>query len=289
MLLSSTTDQDINFLKFSAEMQMKNQKIQHFAAQRLKEILYDDQITVEEFTKEFNKILASTQSFNWKIRLFLGEIKNRFVEQISPISWFQISIVVCLFSLLYFLYKKYKLKKQATLLYKVIVNILERFSALLAYFLPLVIVYESYLIYLLPTYPYLNLIAPNFMLAAVTLYMKNKLVMNYGYFFGVIACLSLKFPKSRFVRFHLVRGLLFIAFQGLPDLFLNLFQMFSVTTNAQQLAGTFTLFTLYLVWIIPCLYQALTHTYPKNSFMREAIEINVGRDRDDDFKWWDRK
>ena len=66
MLLSLDPNQDINFLKWEAALQTRDQKFPHAAAQKLKEILLDDQIKPEEFITQFNKILATTESLSWK-------------------------------------------------------------------------------------------------------------------------------------------------------------------------------------------------------------------------------
>lgn len=289
MLLSLDPDQDLNFLKWEAALQTRDQKFPHASAQKLKEILLDDKIEPEEFISQFNKIIASTESLSWKTFLSLSDMKDKFLDQISSVSWTQILVTVSFFSLLFFLNKRFNLEKPTKRISAVTSNILERVLALVAYFVPLVIIYSNYLITLLPSYPYLNLIVPNFMRTAIKIYMQYPMYINFGYFFGIVfLCLQFKIPRPRFIRFHMVRGIMLLAFQGVPDLIFQLLQSSNSITPNQRITTALCLFVINLFWILPCIYQAITHTYPRSSFIRDAIEIHVGRDDDEDFKWWDR-
>ena len=155
--------------------------------------------------------------------------------------------------------------------------------------MPLVVIYSSYVITLLPSYPYLNLIVPNFMRTAINIYMQYPMYINFGYFFGIVfICLQFKLPRPRFIRFNMVRGIMLLAFQGVPDLIFQLLQSSESITSNQQITTALCLFVINLFWILPCLYQAITHTYPRSGFIRDAVEIHLGRDTDEGFKWWDR-
>lgn len=289
MLLSLDPDQDINFLKWEAALQTRDQKFPHGSAQKLKEILLDDQIKTEEFITQFNKILASTESLSWKSFVYLNNLKNRFIDQLGSISWVQILSILFIFTFFYIINKKFRLNTPTKKIATIISNILERITALFGYFVPLVVIYSSYVLTLLPTYPYLNLIVPNFMRTAISLYMRYPIYINFGYFFGIVfLCLQFKLPRPRFVRFHMVRGIMLLAFQGVPDLIFQLLQSSQAITPNQRVTTALCLFVINLFWILPCLYQAITHTYPRSSFIRDAIEIHVGRDNDENFKWWDR-
>ena len=94
MLLNLDPDQDINFLKWEAALETKDQKFPHGSAQKLKEILLDDQIQTEEFITQYNKILSSTESLGWKSFVYIGSVKDRFVDQLASISWLQILFVL---------------------------------------------------------------------------------------------------------------------------------------------------------------------------------------------------
>jgi hypothetical protein len=289
MLLSLDPNQDINFLKWEAGLQTRDQKFPHAAAQKLKEILIDDQIKPEEFITQFNKIVATTESLSWKTFLSINEIKDKFFDQILRVSWFQIFLLIFIFSFLLFIKKKFKIKIPRKKIIFIISNILERCVALFAYFMPLLIVYANYLPPILTSYQYLYLILPNFFKGPMSFYLAHSTIISYGYFFGAIFIfLQYRIPKSRFVRFHLVRGLMIMGCQSIPDLIYQILLIYRVVPKYLSSQMCLSLIVLNLFWIVPCLYQAITHTYPKSSFIREAIEVHLGRDDDEDFKWWDR-
>lgn len=289
MLLSLEPNQDIKFLKWEAALQTRDQKFPHAAAQKLKEILMDDQIKPEEFITKFNKIIATTESLSWKLYLSINDIKDKFFDQILRVSWFQIFLILLIFSFLLFIKKRFKIKTPRKKILSITSNVLERCGALLAYFMPVLILYASYLPRLLPSYNFFTLIVPDFFRTPMSFYMQHPNVLSLGYFFLLITvALQLKLPRSRFVRFHLLRGLMLIACQGIPSLLYSITEDFRVLTPNQTLHMYLGTFVVNLFWILPCLYQAITHTYPKSSFMREAVEIQLGRDDDEDFKWWDR-
>jgi hypothetical protein len=159
----------------------------------------------------------------WKTFIFLSNTRERFLDEITKISWLQILIILGIFSVFFFLTKKSKIKTPSRKISVITGNILERCFALFAYFMPLVVIYSSYVVTLLPSYPYLNVIVPNFMLTAINIYIQYPMYINFGYFFGIVfICLQFKLPKPRFIRFHMVRGIMILAFQGVPDLIFNL-------------------------------------------------------------------
>jgi hypothetical protein len=292
MLLSLEPNQDIQFLKWEAALQTRDQKFPHAAAQKLKEILMDDQIKPEEFITKFNEILASTESLSWKIYLSINDIKDKFFDQILRVSWFQIIIILFIFSFLLFIKNRFKLKiprKTRKKILFLISNILERCEALLAYFVPIIILYANYLPRLLPRYHFFTLIIPDFFKTPMSFYMQHPNIVSYGYFFLLInIAIQRRLPRCRFVRFHLVRGLMLMACQGIPGLLYSITENYDALTPNQTINMCLGVFVINLFWTLPCLYQAITHSYPKSSFMREAIEVQLGRDDDENFKWWDR-
>jgi len=292
MFLSLETDSNIASYKMEAIKLSLGRKLPHTAAQKLQEILKDDNIPGEEFIAEFNKIVASSETLRWKTIVYLSNLKARFMDQIVKISPFQVGFILLLFIVLFFFYKKYvsKSKKRKKYVFGLIENVLERFYAFLAYFLPILFVYNSYLGPLCTTYPLLTLVYPNLLGIAVYFYAKNAVLISWVYFFVVfLAVLRLRMPKSRFTRFHIVRGLVILNFQSLPESFLNIFLGPSYLLHRdQQLNVLMFLLIVNLYFILPSITQALLHTYPKNPFLREATEVLLGRDNDPGFKWWDR-
>jgi hypothetical protein len=289
ILLNNDLNTDIDVLKLKATLMSRNMQFSHEKAEKLKEILLNDQLSTSDFINEFNALIQSSQPKGWKIILLLNHLKDRLTEKIAIVSWTKIGFILLTIIFIFFIIKKFKLEKRVKKLYALGFNLLERFGALSAYFVPLVSIYTSYIPGLLSSYPYLQFIIPKFMQTAMDFYMKYPWTLNYGYFFITMYAVTLfKIPKPRFIRFHLVRGLMLLAFQGIPDSFFKVFQSADSLTQDQIVSTTLCLFAVNLSWILPCLYQAITYTYPRSSFIRDAIEINVGRDKDEGFKWWNR-
>jgi hypothetical protein len=292
MFLSLETDSNIAPFKMEAIELSLGRKLPHAAAQKLEEILKDDTIQAEEFIAEFQKILASSETLSWKTIVYLTNLKARFMDQIVGISPFQVGFILLLFMGLFFFYKKYisKSKKRTKYVLGLVENLLERFYAFLAYSFPILQLYALYLVRLCSYYPLLNILYPDFMGLAVYFYTRNTILISWTYFLVVcFITLRFKIPRSRFVRFHIVRGLVILNFQSIPDLLLSIFIGRSDSLPYhQQMNVLMFLAVVNLYFILPSLVQAIRHTYPKNAFLREAAEVVLGRDDDPGFKWWDR-
>lgn len=292
MFLSLETDSNIAPFKMEAIKLSLDRKLPHAAAQKLEEILKDDTIQADEFIAEFQKILASSETLSWKTIVYLTNLKARFMDQIVGISPFQVGSILLLFVGLFFFYKKYisKSKKRTKYVLGLVESLLERFYAFLAYSFPILQFYAAYLVRLCSYYPLLNILYPDFMGLAVYFYTRNTFLLSWIYFF--VLCFFIfrfKIPRSRFVRFHLVRGIVIFNFQNLPEQFVSLF---TGPANSlpyhQQMNVLMFLAVVNLYFILPSLVQAIRHTYPKNAVLREAAEIVLGRDNDPGFKWWNR-
>jgi hypothetical protein len=289
LLPNNELNVDLDTLKLKALLITRNIELSHETIQKLNELILNDQLSKADFIAEFNNLIQASQPKNWKIILLLNNLKSLLFSKIILISWLKVSFVLVLIALTFFIIKKFKLKKRIKKLYALLFNLFERFGALCAYFVPLVSVYTAYVPGLLSSYPYLHFIVPDSMQDAMDFYIKHPWVFNYGYFFTAMYLVTLfKLPKPRFIRFHLLRGLMLLAFQGIPDALFRTFQSADSLTQDQVVNTTLCLFAINLSWILPCLYQAITYTYPRSSFIRDAIEINLGRDKDEGFKWWDR-
>lgn len=289
---------DFEVLKYKALVISGNSKVSMETSRKVRDLILNDEISRKEFILEFNNAMRDYQTKHWKTLLILKSVKNAVYEINTLIPWKKVSVIVVSVGLTIFIIKKVKLKKQTKKrikkilkkVYSILFNIIERLGALAAYSVPLISIYAAYMPGLVSTFPYLHFILPDSMQDAMDFYIKHPRLFNYGYFFITLYAVTLfKIPKPRFIRFHLLRGLMLLAFQGIPDSLFKAFQSADTLTQAQIVNTTLSLFAINLSWILPCLYQAVTHTYPRSSFIRDAVEINLGRDKDEGFKWWDRK
>lgn len=292
MFLSLETDSNITSFRMKAMELSLSQKLPHAAAQKLKELLTNDNISIEESTIELEKILASSETISSKTIVYLSNLKARFLDQVLRISPFQVGFILLLFMLLFFLYKKYisKSKKRSKYLFNLIENVVERFYASLAYFLAVVVFYSNNLARLCLTFPRLNLLYPEFMQAAVSIYITKANLIGWVYVFIIFFLIvRYKKPRSRFVRFHVVRGFIIMQGQFLVEQLVSFIMgPIPLLKESQQISVLMFLSMVNLYFILPSITQALRHTYPKNSFLREATELILGRDDEPGFKWWDR-
>jgi hypothetical protein len=290
MFLSLKNDSDIQALKYEASV--LGQKLSGQTAEKLNQLLQNETIQAKDFIAEFNEIVHSTETLASKNIEYLGTIKEQFNDSLVQFSRLQISLFVVFFLVLFYIYKKLKLKKGFKKYQRLVNNLLERFFALLGYYVPVSFLYLDYVDSLIAFYPSLLRIYPTFLNKTVYFYKTHPQfvqIFHYVYFFGtVLICIGYKIPKPRFIRFHVVRGIMLFSCQSVPIILLNLTQTSVMLTTNQMLSFNMFVFVLNLWWILPSLFQAITHTYPKNKFIREAVEVHLGRDRDDKFKWWDR-
>ena len=99
-----------------------------------------------------------------------------------------------------------------------------------------------------------------------------------------------RIPEDRFIRFNIMYGVLLISFQGIFSEIFGYYvnsKMFCPTLD-DKVEAALTMFIFWLLIFIPCFLRALFGVYTNNSFMREAIEVHLGRDGPD-FIWWDRR
>ncbi len=289
---------DFEVLKYKALVISGNLKVSTETARKIRDLILNEEISRKEFLIEFNNAMRDYQPKHWKTLLILKNARSAVSEINMIIPWKKVGIIVVSISLTTFLIRKVKLKKQTKKrikkifrkIYTILFNIIERLGALVAYSVPLISIYAAYMPGLISTFPYLHFILPDSMQDAMDFYIKHPRLFNYGYFFITLYAVTVfKIPKPRFIRFHLLRGLMLLAFQGIPDSVFRAFQSADSLTQAQVVNTTLSLFAINLSWLLPCIYQAITYTYPRSSFIRDAVEINIGRDKDEGFKWWDRK
>jgi hypothetical protein len=288
----------LDLLKFKGLLVIKDVGMPSEIKLKIRDLLLNDNLTRSEYLIQYHNLTQAYYYRNWKLRLFLKKFKYVFFEVVVAFPWVKISMGVASFFLIVFVLNKInfkklfkrKLNKRVKKVFAIIFNIIERFCALWAYFVPLLNIYTAYVPGLLATFPYLHFLLPDAMQDAMDFYVRRPWVINYIYFFTTMYGVTLfKLPKPRFIRFHLLRGLMLLALQGIPDAVFKTFQSAETLTQSQVVTTTLSLFAINLSWLLPCIYQAITYTYPRSSFIRDAVEINLGRDKDEGFKWWDRR
>lgn len=288
MLLSLEVDSNLDYLKqkFTTDLENPHLRFPPAAIKKIKEILLNDQInSEEELLKEIKNVLIRTNNFTWKIKLFLVDLSNKLLDKVHSIGLAQVGASFCLAFFFFFCYKRFKLdKKLAPFVGPVIV----RFGAMMGYIYPIITLYTA----CLPTMLHEGVLFVRIFMSPVVLKLmelSTHPLSSYFYFFYVVyVVISLKLPKNRFIRFHIVKGLFLSVVQQIPLILFKFFFSGNLGVLSEKDLYSF-MFVLNLFWILPGIWESLTLNYPKYYPLRESIELNLGRDPEDGFKWWDRK
>jgi hypothetical protein len=287
MLLSLEVGSNLEYLKQKLTTDLENPHLRFppAAIKKIKEILLSDQMySEEELLKEIENVLITTNNFTWKIKLFLVDLSYKLSDQVNSIGLTQLGASFCIVFFFFFLNKRFKFgKKLAPFVRPVII----RFGAMMGYFYPVITLYAACLPSLIgEQIPFVRFLMPPVVMKLMVIF--DKMSFCYLYFFVIIVFISSKIPKSRFIRFHFIKGLYLSVVQQIP-LFLYQF-FFSANPGAVRIADLYIFtFLLNVFWILPGIWEALTLNYPKYYPLRESIELNLGRDPEDGFEWWDRK
>lgn len=289
MTLNSDQLQNVNILKDATLELVKNKFIPNTAANRLKNIIYDDNINAEKFITELRKIVKDSENIAW------GQISSRIQDQATQFSAFQMIIFFFILFILFFYRKKIFTKKTKKILSPIVHAIGIRFITVSMYLFSFTSLTATYLRPFTNAYPTIGAMFPFFMIKITYIYNLAPNLISIIYILTLVRCLRLHYPRRRIIRFHMVQGYFYYLFQNLPQQLVELVVKSTLHTQLSDIT-LYNLNILCLVinlyWLIPGVYQALTLSYPKSSFIREAIEIQVGRDdfNDEDgniFKWWD--
>ena len=127
-----------------------------------------------------------------------------------------------------------------------------------------------------------NLIAESIdMMQQVPFFSFIYLFVSYGFF------IRYKIPGDRFVRFNIMYSIMLVSLQSiLNEMFIPFMEVFMVNDYIKSQL-TLMAFFCWLTLYIPCFLRAFLGKYDENKFIREAIELHLGRDGPD-FIWWDR-
>nr|YP_010317728.1 hypothetical protein MRW84_pgp120 [Silvetia siliquosa]UNH90166.1 hypothetical protein [Silvetia siliquosa] len=209
-------------------------------------------------------------------------------ELFFDVYWIEIIIFFSFLTLGFILEQKFNIKKPRKWFFEFNTIILQRLLSIFAYYIPYLDVINTHLPLIEETHPYLvRLFLPNYIAESLQIIQQIPflpflyLMLGYGIF------IRYKLPKDRLVRFNIMYGIIIISFQGIiHELFLNFTKIFCFDSTDRSEAALLTFLGWVLIFI-PCFLRALFGKYESNPFLREAIEVHLGRDGPD-FIWWDR-
>jgi len=133
----------------------------------------------------------------------------------------------------------------------------------------------------------LRLFMPNFVTELIDIMQQIPflsfiyLSLGYGFF------IRYKVPGDRLVRYNIMYSIMLVSLQGIiNEMFISFTEAFIISDYLRSQV-TLMAFFCWLSLYIPCFIRALLGKYDENKFIREAVEVHLGRDGPD-FIWWDR-
>lgn len=277
---------------------------------QLRDLLDNDDITPEEFIRRTSEISVSGHNIFWKLNLILKDLLKLTLHFISIVNWGQVfTIIIGILSVAlickyiyinyygdwstkwkafyYNYYKKYIGKP-------IIKKVTDRLISPLGYLFPFIEGCDVFHYMMTPQLGYLQFLFPPFIKTCLEWYQMTGGYAGTFYLFIIYgAFIRKKFPESRLIRYHFMYGLFISNFFHLviPILLPN-FRYYESLGDINKLISFSVVGMGVLLWYIgPGVFHALTGTYVGQPFLRDNIEIHLGRDDkwEDDFKWWDRR
>nr|YP_011007058.1 hypothetical protein V2492_pgp041 [Phaeostrophion irregulare]WAM64345.1 hypothetical protein [Phaeostrophion irregulare] len=206
------------------------------------------------------------------------------------VYWVEIFLVVSFLVLGFVLDQKFNIKKPRKWFLSCNELIFQRFFAVLAFYVPYIDIMNTLIPQIQITHPFLvRLVMPNFIVDSMEVIQQIPFLslVYLGFTYGLF--IRYRRPKDRFVRFNVMFSIILMSFIGIfQELYYGALE--TVLKDPSNRAEVSLL--LYIVWVAlvfyPCFLNAFLGRYTSSYFMREAVEIHLGRDGED-FVWWDRR
>ncbi len=211
---------------------------------------------------------------------------NNFQFFLSHLKW-----IVFLFTFFFYFFIKlrYNFPKILRSISQICKTIFERILAALPYLKPIMEITSIYGGSLLAISNVVQNNMPYFVVDLIDFYDMNMTdELNIGYFLTLnILVTRLRFPKSRFIRFHWLRSLFISLILNVPHEWYD----WEIKLTRISLTDTDLEFWGIIIWVLAFIIsftaflEALFGKYPKLWVVREAVEVALGRDGED-FVWW---
>ncbi len=207
---------------------------------------------------------------------------------ILGLYWAEIAVLVLFLVLAFILEQKFDFKKPREWFFAFNILIFSRGFSLLAYAVPYLDMINLHIPLLKNDHPLvLRLFMPNFVTESINLMQQIPflsffyLSLGYGFF------IRYKIPGDRLVRYNIMYSIMLVSLQGiLNEMYISFIDTF-IADEYFSSQITLMVFFCWLTLYIPCFVRAFFGKYDENKFIREAVEVHLGRDGPD-FIWWDR-
>ncbi|CAM9096816.1 unnamed protein product [Choristocarpus tenellus] len=203
------------------------------------------------------------------------------------LSWKNISIIVICFILVSVLEKLFKIKRPKKVFDKINSIVFQRVTSLFFFFINWLQLTSDLVPAIEFKYPYFaRLFLPDIMNHLLDIFQELPYMTVIYIVIGYGVCIRSRVPKDRLIRFNLMFSILLLTFQNIfHEIYSALYLEQNIISRMSEPA--LNMFLLYMIIFIPYFFRVLTGRYPSNAFIREAIEVHLGRDGPD-FIWWDR-
>lgn len=210
------------------------------------------------------------------------------IRFVLGLYWVEICVLVLFLALAFLLEQKFKFKKPREWFLSFNSLIFIRGMSMIAYVIPYLDMINIHIPILKDEHPLiLRIFTPGIVIDLIDIMQQIPflsfiyLSVGYGFF------IRYKVPQDRFVRYNIMHSIMLVSLQGLiNEMFLSFTDIF-ITDNLFRSQITLIAFFCWLSLYIPCFVRAFLGKYHKNKFIREAVELQLGRDGPD-FTWWDK-
>nr|YP_009455766.1 hypothetical protein [Dictyopteris divaricata]AQZ24983.1 hypothetical protein [Dictyopteris divaricata] len=164
----------------------------------------------------------------------------------------------------------------------------QRLCSVFAYYIPYIELLTYHIPLIQETHPYLvRIFLPTFVSDSMGWYQQIPFFSTIYMLFTYVTFLRFKFPPDRFIRYNLMFGIFLMYMQGIYiEIYMYYVNNWCHTTREKS-DMTLSMLLIWLIIFISAVIRAICGKYIQNNFIRETIEMHLGRDGPD-FIWWDR-
>ena len=207
---------------------------------------------------------------------------------ILDVFYSEIFLFLFFFLFLFILDKKFKFNLPRKLFIKFNKLVFQRGCSIFAYYVPYIELLTYHIPLIQETHPYLvRIFLPGFISDSMGWYQQIPFFSTIYMLFTYVTFLRFKFPPDRFIRYNLMFGIFLMYMQGIYiEIYMYYVNNWCQTTREKS-DTTLSMLLIWLIIFISAVIRAICGKYIENNFIRETIEMHLGRDGPD-FIWWDR-
>lgn len=200
----------------------------------------------------------------------------------------EIFLFLILLLFVFILDRKFKFTLPRKLFFRFNKLIFQRGCSFLAYYIPYIELLTYHIPLIQETHPYLvRIFLPTFIADSMSWYQQIPFFSTLYMLLVYVTFLRFKIPSDRFIRYNLMFGIFLMYMQGI---YIEIYMYYVnnwCETIREKSDTTLSMLLIWLIIFISAGIRAIFGRYIENNFIRETIEMHLGRDGPD-FIWWDR-